>query len=523
MCRLASSRLSSRSHLRYETRTGRRRPLETEARPQKGVTMSQDLSRLDATTLAELVREGGVSPLELVNTSIDGIERLNAQLNAVITPLYDKARQRARSGKLEGPFAGVPMLIKDLDVVSAGDPFHAGMKFLKEQGFYASHSSYMVELFERAGLIILGKTNTPELGLTVTTEPEAYGPSCNPWNPEHSTGGSSGGSGAAVASGMVPLAHAGDGGGSIRIPASECGLVGLKPSRGRCSLGPDYGEYWHGLVASMVVTRSVRDTAGILDVVSGLMPGDPYAAPSPDRPYTEEVGAKVGNLKVGVFAPGPDDAIACNPECAAAARDAGTALSELGHQVHEAYPSALDEQDLYRPGFFQIVACWTAKALEAWGKTTGRPVTENDVESTTWWLAEAGRAVSAAEYLATVEALHAWNRRMAEWWSSDFDLLVTPTIACPPPRLGYLSEPKDDPLEMSRKVLEVMAFTPQFNITGQPAMSVPLGRSDRGLPIGVQLVAAYGREDVLIRVASQLEEARPWSDRIPEIHVSAIL
>jgi amidase len=482
--------------------------------------MSQDLSKLDATTLAELVRDKQASPIELVAAAIEGIERVNGRLNAVITPLYEKARERARSNRVQGPFAGVPMLLKDLDLYSAGDPFHAGMKFLKQQRFAASHSSFMVDKFEQAGFIILGKTNTPELGLTITTEPEAYGPSRNPWNPEHSTGGSSGGSGAAVAAGMVAIAHASDGGGSIRIPASECGLVGLKPSRGRCSLGPDYGEYWHGLVANLVVSRTVRDTAGVLDAVSGTMPGDPYAAPTPARAYIEEVSADPGRLRIGIFTHADGGEVVCHPDCIAAVEQAAAVLRSLGHDVTDAYPAALAETQLQREGFFSLVSCWTAKALDGWSNATGRRITAEDVEPATWWIAELGRAVSAVNYLNVVEGLHSWGRRVAQWWSSGFDLLLTPTIACPPPRIGYLSEPKDDPAEMSRKVLQVMAFTPQFNITGQPAMSVPVGRSGRGLPIGVQLVAAYGREDLLIRVASQLEQACPWGNRLPEVHVS---
>ena len=254
--------------------------------------MSDDLATLDATAAAELVRSGSVSPLELVDEAIARIESTNGQLNAVITPLFEKARDAAASELPDGPFRGVPFLLKDLDVLSQGDPFHGGMRFLKQAGYVPDHSSYLVEKFRRAGLVTLGKTNTPELGLHVTTEPEAYGPSRNPWNPAHSTGGSSGGSAAAVASGMVPAAHASDGGGSIRVPASECGLVGLKPSRGRISLGPDYGEYWQGLVTSHVVCRSVRDTAGLLDVAAGAMPGDPYVAPPPLRPFTQEVSAE---------------------------------------------------------------------------------------------------------------------------------------------------------------------------------------------------------------------------------------
>ncbi|MCX7621985.1 MAG: amidase, partial [Acidimicrobiales bacterium] len=247
--------------------------------------MSDEFAALDAVAQAELVRTGQVKPVELVDAAIARIEQHNPTLNAVIHPRFERAREEAEQARTDAPLAGVPMVVKDLDGFLAGEPFHAGMRALKEQGFIAPHDSYLMTKFKQAGLIIVGKTNTPELGLLPTTEPEAYGPTRNPWDVSRSTGGSSGGSAAAVAARLVPLGHAGDGGGSIRIPASECGLVGLLPSRGRHSLGPEAGESWGGLVRRLVVTRSVRDAATLLDVVQGPMPGDPYTAPPPVRPY----------------------------------------------------------------------------------------------------------------------------------------------------------------------------------------------------------------------------------------------
>ena len=478
--------------------------------------MPDERTPLDATAVAELVREGAASPLELVDDAIARIEKVDPQLNAVITPLFEKAR--AAAGSLpDGPFRGVPFLLKDLDAPSSGDPFHCGMRFLERAGYVSDHSSHLVEKFRRAGLVVLGKTNTPELGLNITTEPEAYGPSRNPWNPDHSTGGSSGGSGAAVASGMVPVAHASDGGGSIRIPASECGLVGLKPSRGRISLGPDHGEYWHGLVTSHVVSRSVRDTAGLLDVAAGPMPGDPYTAPPPLRPYAEEVGADAGRLRVGLMPEVPRGAAPGSDECAAAVEATGSLLESLGHHVSLAHPDALDEHLLLREGFSAILAAWTAKALANWGSLVGEPVRESDVEAGTWDFARQGEGLTAAQYLTVVEGLHAWSRRMAQWWADGFDLLVTPTIAAPPPRIGALSSAPGDEVTAADKIFALMPFTPQFNVTGQPAVSLPLAWSAEGLPIGVQLVADTAREDLLIRVASQLERAQPWSHRRPPI------
>jgi amidase len=479
--------------------------------------MSDDLAALDATATAELVRKGSVSPRELVEDAIARIESVNDRLNAVITPLFEKARAAAASELPDGPFRGVPFLLKDLDVVSAGDPFHGGMQFLKQAGYVPDHSSYLTEKFRQAGLIVLGKTNTPELGLQVTTEPEAYGPSRNPWNPDHSTGGSSGGSAAAVASGMVPAAHASDGGGSIRVPASECGLVGLKPSRGRISLGPEYGDYWHGLVTSHVLCRSVRDSAGLLDAVAGPMPGDPYTAPPPLQPYAEEVGADPGQLRIGLMPQAPTGAPPCSGECTAAVEATGSLLESLGHRVELAHPDALDEHPELVAGFSVIVGSWTAKALRQWGEVVGRPVGEGDVEAGTWGIARLGEEIAAMDYLTTVERLHAWSRRMARWWADDFDLLVTPTAAAPPPRIGELMAQPGDDGTAGDKIFALVSFTPQFNVTGQPALSLPMAWSADALPIGVQLVAASAREDLLFRVASQLERAQPWSERRPPI------
>jgi amidase len=480
--------------------------------------MSDDLATLDATASAELVRRKQVSPRELVDAAIARIEKCNGALNAVITPLFEQARAAVADGLPDGPFRGVPFLLKDLDVLSAGDPFHAGMCALKRAGYVPDRSSYLVEKFRQAGLVALGKTNTPELGLNITTEPVAYGPSRNPWNPNHSTGGSSGGSAAAVASGMVPVAHAADGGGSIRIPASECGLVGLKPSRGRISLGPEHGEYWQGLVTSHVLSRSVRDTAGMLDAVAGPMPGDPYFAPPPAEPFARQVERDPGSLRVGLMPKVPSGVPACHAECTGAVEQTGRLLESLGHRVEVDHPAALDEHGEVLACFAVVVGSWTAKALEHWGQAIGVTLGEGDVESSTWELAQAGRPVMAAAYLDAVERMHAWSRRVAQWWADGFDLLVTPTIGAPPPRIGELSGSARVDDGSADPMWALMPFTPQFNVTGQPAVSLPLAWSTGGLPVGVQLVADFAREDLLIRVAAQLERARPWSERRPVVH-----
>jgi amidase len=472
-----------------------------------------ELSTLDAMAMAELVRRGEATPLELVEAAIARVLKVNPELNAVITPLYDKALAQAKSPDLpDGPFRGVPYLLKDLDVFSTGDPYHGGMRLLKDMQWKARHDSYLVAKLRAAGFIFIGKTNTPELGLNVTTEPDIYGPSRNPWNTAHSTGGSSGGSAAAVASRMVPAAHASDGGGSIRIPASECGLVGLKPSRGRISLGPDYGEYWHGLVISHAVTRSVRDCAAILDATHGAMPGDPYAAPAAPPSYLQQVGTAPGRLRIGVI----DSFPRMHADCAAGVRDVARLLESLGHTVQDSHPPALDEIDDATRCFSVLVSCWTATTLAEWTEVTGKQVCADDVEPNTWALAEMGRACPAPMYLRSVEWLQSYSRRMAGWWDQGFDLLLTPTLTAPPPRLGELKPPPDNPLGTD-KALGLIPFTPPFNITGQPAISLPLCWNAEGLPLGMQLAAAYGREDLLLRIAAQLEQARPWAAKKPKV------
>ncbi len=479
--------------------------------------MDPDLAVLDATAQAELVRSGQASPLELVDAAIERIERLNPQLNAVIHERFEKARAEARGDLPDGPFRGVPFVLKDLDGYSEGDPYYGGTRFLRDHDWRPTHDSYLTERFRAAGLVCVGRTNSPELGLVPTTEPETYGPTRNPWDTGRSTGGSSGGSAAAVASGMVPLGHAGDGGGSIRIPASECGLVGLKPSRGRHSLGPEAGESWGGLVARLAVTRSVRDTAALLDAVQGAMPGDPYTAPPPRRPYVDELGADPGSLRIGLRVDAPGAVGDPHPDAVAAAEAAAALLESLGHRVEIGSPEALDDAD-FVAYFINAYNAWVARDLERLGQTVGTPVTEADVEAGTWALAEAGRQVSATEYLAAVEYLHDFTRRVAGWWVSGFDLLLTPTIPEPPPILGEFSGTPDNPLVGLFRSAEIVPFTAPFNTTGQPAVSLPLHWNADGLPIGVQLVAAYGREDQLVAVSAQLEAAAPWADRRPPVH-----
>ena len=475
-----------------------------------------DFASLDATAQAELVRGGEVSAAELVDAAIERIEAIDPELNAVITPLYDKARQAAAGELPDGPFRGVPMLLKDLACHSAGDSMYEGMGFLREVGWVEHEDTVLASRFRRAGFVFCGKTNTPELGILSTTEPAAFGATRNPWNTGHSTGGSSGGSSAAVAAGMVPLAHANDGGGSIRIPASACGLVGLKPSRGRTPLGPDFGDIMGGLVSEHVVTRSVRDCAAVLDAVAGPAPGDPYAAPEPERPYLQEVGADAGRLRIGIRTAPPGRQLETHPDCVAAANETAKLLEGLGHTVEEAELPFLDAEDLVE----HFLVRWSggvAWNLSYWERKTGRPITADDVEPCTWALAEMGRTHSAGALLTAIERHQVLGFQVASWHESGFDLLLTPTMAVPPPPLGSFDHPPDQPLLPIAVATPMAIFTSGLNMTGQPAISLPLHWNGDCLPIGSQLVAPYGREDVLLRVAAQLEQAAPWADRRPSV------
>jgi len=486
--------------------------------------MSDTLGDHDATGLASLVRAGEVTPTELVDAAIDRIEAVDPQLNAVIHRRFDRARDEAArmapGVAARAPFAGVPFLVKDITCHQAGEPFHEGMRFLRDRQWRAGHDSFLAARFRAAGLITVGRTNTPELGIVPTTEPAAYGATRNPWDRARSPGGSSGGSAAAVAAGLVPAAHANDGGGSIRIPASACGLVGLKPSRGRTSLGPD-ASFTALVVCEHVLTRTVRDCAAFLDAVAGPMPGDPYTAPAPVRPWRDEVGADPGPLRVGLLTAAPGGLAVVHPDCVTAAQNAARLLETLGHRVEVSHPAALDRPD-WAPHFISLWAAGVALGLDGWSAATGDPIGADDVEPLTWALAELARALPTPALLRSLDWLMKTTRLVAEWWeppdaTTGFDLLLTPTLAEPPVLLGTFDSPPDNPLAGFMRAAAFTPFTPPFNVTGQPAISLPLAWTADGLPIGVQLVAAYGREDVLLRVAAQLEDTAPWFNRCPPI------
>jgi amidase len=479
------------------------------------------LAALDATAQAEVVRSGEATPVELVEAAIARIEARNDELNAVIHPLFDGAREAAAGSLPDGPFRGVPIVLKDLMAHSAEDPFNEGMKHLRDLDWREPEDTELVRRFRAAGFVILGKANCSELGILPTTEPEAHGPTHNPWDMCRSPGGSSGGSAAAVAAGMVPVAHASDGGGSIRIPASACGLVGLKPSRGRVSQAPEFGDIMSGLVCEHVVARSVRDCAAILDAIHGPAPGEPYAAPTPARPYAEEAPGDPGPLRVGLMKTAPESGeFDVHPDCVAAVDSAGRLLEELGHSVEISHPDALDDPT-YTERFIQRWTSGVAWNLDYWSRKTGREVTEAGVEPSTWALAEMGRSLKAAEYLSALEHQQVTARRAAAWWVDGYDLLLTPTMGEPPTPLGDFAPESGNPAAAIFRSIPTAGFAAFFNSSGQPAISLPLHWSDEGLPIGVQLVAPLGREDLLVRIAAQLEQARPWADRRPPIFAAA--
>ena len=488
-----------------------------------------EYSRYDGVGLAELVRKREVAPIELVEETMARIEARNPAINAVVRPLYDSARAAALA-PLSGPLAGVPFLLKDLGATLAGTPTSEGNRRLAATPRDAD--SELVARFRRAGLIFVAKTNTPEFGLAPVTEPEAFGPCRNPWDLSRTSGGSSGGSAAAVAARLAPFAHASDGGGSIRIPASCCGLVGLKPTRGRTPTGPIEGESWRGFTIGNALTRSVRDCAALLDAVQGADVGAPYEIKPPARSYVDEVGAPPGRLRIA-FTVAPLLADRVHPDCVAAVEATAALLADLGHEVVEATPPL--DREAWLDAFVKIVAGETRCDIERAQRLVGRRLGMGDFEPATWVLGALGRSFSAADYAAAARYAQSWARRAGAFFV-DYDALLTPTLAQPPLPHGAL---KPTPIEaaaleavgrldagwfmritglarqMLKKPLGFIPYTPLFNVTGQPAMSLPLHWSGSGLPIGVQFAARMGDEATLFRLAGQLEQARPWFDRAP--------
>lgn len=484
-----------------------------------------EYDQLDATALAALIRDGEISPAEALEAAIERAEARNPVLNAIVTPLYERARKQLE-GLPKGPFYGVPFLLKDLVATLEGTTTSQSTKHDRDR--IATVSSENVKRYLAAGLQIFGKTNTPEFGIMGITEPQLRGPSRNPWNPDHTPGGSSGGSAAAVAARIVPVAHGGDGGGSIRIPASATGLFGLKPTRGRTTMAPHYGEAWGGFVQEHVLTRSVRDSAAFLDLVDGPFKGDPYHAPAKTRPWQEESSMPPGKLKIGFW----KEALYAgenHPDCKEAIDDAAHLLEELGHEVVEAKPS-FHREEMVR-AYFITVAANVAAIVEQVAATAGKKPSPADFEPQTWVLAQIGWKTSAADLVKSQQDIQKSSREIAAFFD-EYDIFLSSTLATPPIKVGELDLSAGQKFQLqvlrllnSRALLEkaletlgteALSRTPNtqiFNQTGQPAMSVPLFWNKQGLPIGVQMAAHFGGEGLLFRLASQLEEARPWANR----------
>ncbi len=484
----------------------------------------------DALGLAQLVKQREIKPAELVQIATARAEEVNSQLNAIIHPLYERALERASPVDTKATFAGVPFLLKDLMIELAGTPFSEGCGALKN--YRSKETSEIVRRLQSAGLLIMGKTNTPEFGLTPFTEPRAFNPTRNPWNTERTPGGSSGGSAAAVAAGITPFATASDGGGSIRIPASCCGLFGLKPSRGRAPLGPQHGEAWQGAAMENCVSRTVRDSAALLDVIRGDMIGSPFPTAIPTRPYLEEVDQAPEPLRIG-FSTQHTLGVRVDRACIAAVENSCRLLEELGHQVEEA-PLPFFREDLTEVFIFMIMG-ETAATVTSLETKLGRPARRQDVEPSTWILNLLGRSISAEKFALARRRWNEVSRRMANFHQK-YDLLLTPAVASRPfpigalqpsngeerllqviNRLGLGSLARANVDQLAEKVFAYIPWTPLANMSGQPSMSVPLyWTEEEQLPVGSMFTAPVGREDRLFRLAGQLERARPWFDRIPE-------
>ena len=491
-----------------------------------------DYGNYDGLGLAELVRRKEVKPSELVEEAISHIEKLNPQLNAVIHKMYEPARKAADGDLPDGPFKGIPFLMKDILMAYAGAPLTNGSRFFKD--FVPDHDSELVTRFKAAGIIVVGKTNTPEFGLVPITEPELFGPTNNPWNLARTPGGSSGGSAAAVAARMVPLAHASDGGGSIRIPASCCGVFGLKPTRGRNPIGPDFGEAWRGLTCDHVLTRSVRDSAAMLDATAGPDVGAPYYAVPPARSFLNEVGTDPGKLRIA-FTSEPFLGGIVDKDCVKGLEATARLCQDLGHEVVEAAPQI--DGKAFAKAFLTIVCVETRATIEEGEVRLNRKASFKDFEPSTWALGLLGKQCRAPEFSKSLNLAQLTARQIGEFFKK-YDVLLTPTLAMPPVATGELQPKGIRAVAMkllgrlnagglistlsgidvlAQHVFGFIPYTPLFNVTGQPAMSVPLHWNDDGLPIGMQFVGRYGDEATLFRLAGQLEKAKPWSGRIPPI------
>jgi len=473
--------------------------------------LPSEYDKYDALGLAELIAKKQITSAELLDAVRQRVEAINPKINAFNHLFFDNAEEQIKSGLGQGPFHGVPFALKDLGQYLKGTVTSAGGRVWKDQ--VADYDSTLVTRYKLGGLVIFGKTTSPELGLTTTTESVLYGQTRNPWNLERTSGGSSGGASSVVASRILPMAHASDGGGSIRIPASCCGLFGLKPTRGRVPMGPGQFEGWNGLSAHHAVTISVRDSAALLDVSSGVELGSPYYPPPQNRPFLHEVGADPGNLRIALIADSPTGT-PVDPECKQAATEAAKLCEYLGHIVDEAkWP--VDAATL-RGAFLPIVNVSVARALDDAEAPLGRPVTDKDVEPVTWAMAQQGRNINSVAYSRAIAMVHQIGFIMAKFQQT-YDVIINPTLGKPPAPLGVLSLSPKDMQTFTKEITEFSPFTAIYNVTGQPSMSAPLHWTPDGLPVGVMFSARFGDEATLFRLAAQLEKARPWAEQRPKI------
>ncbi len=472
---------------------------------------ASDYESFDAMGLARLIAAREASAAEVLDTAIARIDSLNPAINAVVHKMYDSARAAIAAGLPAGPLAGVPFLIKDVGTLCKGAPCGNGSHLF--DGFIADHDDTIVARYKASGLVILGRTNSPELALSSTTEPVVNGPTRNPWDITRSVGGSSGGGAAAVAARMVPAAHGADGGGSIRVPASHCGVFGLKPTRARTPSGPRAGEAWGGMLAGHAMTRSVRDSAALLDAVAGPAPGDPYWAPPPQRPFLEEVATDPGTLRIALATRSPTEG-SVHPQCIAGALEAAKLCGDLGHRVEEAEPSL--DMAAMRWARDVVVSASISNDIQTRLEALGRNLRAGDLERITELQAERGARYSARDYVRANTILHGIGRRFADFFEN-YDVLLSPVIAEPPELLGSTSMMSGDAAAFVERLYHLLCFTRQFNVTGGPAASIPLHWTPEGLPVGVQFGADFGKEALLFRLAGQLEQAKPWRDRRPPL------
>jgi amidase len=468
----------------------------------------------DALGLAQLVRRREVQPIELVEAAIERIEQRNPKLNAIVYKAFDEARATAKAKLPDGPFKGVPFVIKDLGMPVAGWPMTGGSAYLRN--YISPEDSELTRRYRASGVVFTGKTNTPEFGIPGTTEGRHLGICRNPWNPEHSAGGSSGGAGAAVAARMVPMAHGSDGLGSIRIPSALCGLVGLKPTQYRNPGGPDDRGRAHGLIVDHVLTRSLRDCAAMLDWTGYPEDDAPYAPPPKSRPYMDEIATPPGKLKIAFSTESPlRESHGINPSADVQAVFDNTVklIGELGHTAIELPSFAIDWRDLYRAQANVSGAMFVA-SIEDWKRVLGREPEESDLEPLAWASYRSARKLTGEQVGWGLETLRLITRQILQLWRG-FDVLLMPTTLTPASPIGHLDPIHIEPREFQRRQGRAFGYTPTFNMTGQPSISLPLGMSSGGLPIGMMFTARYSDEATLFRLAAQLEQARPWADRKP--------